>query len=96
MPPRRKGKTLDELAGGPVLDQGFARELLSSLGELMCAIATFVPYCLESAWGRAISYTDLPNVLCDPFSAISRKSDAHFDGSGVLLPEVIDANVAIE
>ena len=28
MPPRRKGQIMDELAGGPVLDQGFARELV--------------------------------------------------------------------
>ena len=28
MPPRRKGQIMDELAGGPVLDQEFARELV--------------------------------------------------------------------
>ena len=28
MPLRRKGQIMDELAGGPVLDQGFARELV--------------------------------------------------------------------
>ena len=28
MPPRRKGQIIGELVGGPVLDEGFARELV--------------------------------------------------------------------